>query len=69
MSQKQDRKSGELEVEQDPGVPRAWHPRRHLAGSSLIEYDDGDDLESMNSNLGDVESETLRYPALSDWIQ
>ena len=37
MSQKQDRKSGELEVEQDPGLPRARHPRRHLlaAGSRL----------------------------------
>ena len=29
--------SGELEVEQDPGLPRAGHPRRHLAGSCLIE--------------------------------
>ena len=29
-------------MEQDPGLPRAGHPRRHLAGSSLIEYhDDG----------------------------
>ena len=35
-----DRKPGELEVEQDSGLPRARHPRRHLAGSSHIEYDD-----------------------------
>ena len=36
-------KSGELEVEQDPGLPRARHPRRHLlaAGFRLMKYDDG----------------------------
>ena len=53
------RLSGELEVEQDSGLPRARHPRRHLAGSSHIEYDD-------RVGQCDVESETLRCP-LSDW--
>ena len=30
-------------MEQNPGLPRARHPRRHLlaAGSRLMEYDDG----------------------------
>ena len=45
-----DRKPGELEVEQDSGLPRARHPRRHLAGSSLTEYDDGDDRRGVDDD-------------------
>ena len=59
------RLSGELEVEQDSGLPRARHPRRHLAGSSHIEYDDRVGQCGEKVIFGDVESETLRCP-LSD---
>ena len=68
-----DRKPGELEVEQDSGLPRARHPRRHLAGPSLswIWWRRWSTWCRWwwclkKRNFGDVESETLRY-SLSDW--